>query len=117
MEWRAIVQFLTPKKLPARDITAELEGAYGHGPLSLSAVKKWRKGFVNGSITLKDDPRSGRPPRSDFCESLQALIAEALLFHANAFARSCGSRRQHVCAFCTRISGSGNVIYNWFHIR
>jgi hypothetical protein len=36
------------KKLPARDTTAELEGVYGHGALSLSAVKKWCKRFVNG---------------------------------------------------------------------
>jgi hypothetical protein len=38
----------------------------------------WKKELlsVNGKIALEDDPGSGRPPRSDFCESLQALIDE-----------------------------------------
>jgi hypothetical protein len=39
-------------------------------------VKKWRKQFVNGRITLEDDSQSGRPPRSDFSESLRTLIDE-----------------------------------------
>jgi transposase len=76
MEQRAVVRFLTLKKLSARDITAELEGVYEHEALSLSAVKKWCKRFVNGRITLEDDPRSGRPPRSNLCESLRALVDE-----------------------------------------
>jgi hypothetical protein len=72
----ALVRFLTLKKLSGSDITAELEGVYGHEALSLSAVKKWRKRFVNGRMTLEDNPRSGRTPRSDLCESLRALIDE-----------------------------------------
>jgi hypothetical protein len=47
MEQRAAIQLLTLKKLSAKDITAELEGVYGHEALSLSVVKKWRKQFVN----------------------------------------------------------------------
>jgi hypothetical protein len=77
MEQRAVVRFLTLKKLSARDIIADLEGVYGHEALSLSAMKKWRKRFVNGRIALEGDPRSTRPPRSDFCESLRALIDES----------------------------------------
>jgi hypothetical protein len=42
-EQRAIVRFLTLKKLSAKHITAELEGLYGHEALSLSVAKKWRK--------------------------------------------------------------------------
>jgi hypothetical protein len=40
MEQRAVVRFLTLKKLSARDITAELEGMYGYEVLSLLAVRK-----------------------------------------------------------------------------
>jgi hypothetical protein len=53
---------LTLKKLSARDVTAELEEVYAHEALSLSAVKRRRKRFVNGRITLEDDPQSGRSP-------------------------------------------------------
>jgi hypothetical protein len=57
MEQHAVVLFLTLKKLSAGDIMAELEGMYEHQAFSLSAVKKWRKRFVNGRITLEDGPR------------------------------------------------------------
>jgi hypothetical protein len=75
MEQRTVVRFLTLKKLSARDITAELEAVYGHEAISLSTVRKWRNRFVNGRITLEDDPRSGGPPRSDLCEFLPAFIS------------------------------------------
>jgi hypothetical protein len=74
MAQSAVVRFLTVNKLSARDITAELKGLYGPESLSLSAVKKWRRQFVHGKIGLKDDPRSGKRPRSDLCESLQVLV-------------------------------------------
>jgi transposase len=83
MEQRAVVQFLTLKKLSARDVTGELGGVYGHEVFSLSAVKKWRKRFANGRITLEDAPRSGRPLRSDLCESLRALIEETRFISCN----------------------------------
>jgi hypothetical protein len=76
MELPAIVRFLTLKKLFAWDMMAELERVHGSKALSLSAVKKWRKRFANGRITLEDDSRSGRPPGIDLCESLRALIDE-----------------------------------------
>jgi hypothetical protein len=69
---------LTFKKSSARDITAELEEVYGHEALSLSAVKKWGKWFVNDRIILEDDSRPERPPQSDLCEYLRALIDEIL---------------------------------------
>jgi hypothetical protein len=93
MDHLVVVQFLTLKKLSARDITAELEGMYGHEALSLSAAKKFRKQFVNRRITLEEDPRPVRPPRNDFRESLRALVDETPLFHSNACAGSRGSRR------------------------
>jgi hypothetical protein len=43
---------------------------------SLSAVKKQRQQFVNGSITLEDGRRSGRRLRSEFCEFLRVPIDE-----------------------------------------
>jgi hypothetical protein len=77
IEQRAAVRFLTLKKVSAIDITVELEGVHGREALSLSAVKKWRKRFVNMMITLEDDPCSERLPRSNPYEFLRALIDEA----------------------------------------
>jgi hypothetical protein len=55
---------------------AKLEGVYEHEALSLLAVKKQRKMLSNGRITLEDDLRSGRVPRSDLSDSLRAIIDE-----------------------------------------
>jgi hypothetical protein len=76
MEQRAVVRFLTLKTLSARAIRTELEAVYGHEALSLAAVKKWRKRFLNGRVSLDDDPRSGRPPVSDLAESVRTLLEE-----------------------------------------
>jgi transposase len=78
MEQRAVVRFLTFKMLSARDIMAELEGIYGHEALSGSMVRKWLKRFVNGKITLEDDPWSERPRQSNLSESLRVLIKETV---------------------------------------
>jgi hypothetical protein len=71
-----VILFLTVKQLSAMDITAEADGVYRHKTLSFVVVKKRRKRFVNGRITLEDDPQLGRPPRNDLCESLRAIFDE-----------------------------------------
>jgi hypothetical protein len=76
MEQRAVVRFLTLKKLSAKDVRTEFEAVYGHQAFSLSAVKKWRKHFANRSIPLGDDPMSGRPPESDLAEPVPVLLEE-----------------------------------------
>jgi hypothetical protein len=40
MEQRAVVRFLIPMKLSAKNVRAESEGGDGHEALSLSAVQK-----------------------------------------------------------------------------
>jgi transposase len=110
MEQRAVVRFLTLKKLSARDIMAELEGEYGHEALSLSAVKKWRKRFVNVRITLEDDPRSGRPPQCDLYESLRALIDESPFVSCKRMCQKLRIPNTTACAFWMRISDSENAI-------
>jgi hypothetical protein len=76
MEQRVAVQFSILRKLPARNITAELKDVYRHEALSLSAVKKWHRWLVNGIIKLEDDPWSERSPQSNLYGSIQALIDE-----------------------------------------
>jgi hypothetical protein len=92
MEQRTVVRFLTLKKLSARDFTAELKKVYGHEALSLSAVKNAREHFVNGRITLRDDPRSGRQSQSDLYKSLQALIDETLFISSERRRNSFGQQ-------------------------
>jgi transposase len=110
MEQRALIRFLTLKKLSARDVTAELEGVYGRELLSFSVVKKWCKQFANGRITLKGDPRPRRSPGSDLCEALRALINETPFLSCKRMCQKLQIARQLACVFCTRISISDNAI-------
>jgi hypothetical protein len=64
------------KKRCAKDIMAELEGAHGREALSFGDEEKSRH-FANGSITLENDPRSGRSPQSDLSESVRPHIEES----------------------------------------
>jgi hypothetical protein len=76
IEQRAVIRFFPLKKLSAKDMRAGLEGVYGHEALSLSAGKKWHERSATGRISGEDDLASGRPPQSDLCESMRALIEE-----------------------------------------
>ena len=76
MEQRAVVRFFTLKRTKAKDIKTELDEVYGKEALSLSAVKKWRKRFADGRPSLDDDPRPGRPCRSDLANPIQSLLRE-----------------------------------------
>jgi hypothetical protein len=71
---------------------AELEEVYGHEALSLSAVQKWRKRFVNRRISLEDDSQSGRLPGSDLCESLRALTDETPLISSKRMCQKLHAR-------------------------
>jgi hypothetical protein len=55
----AIVRTLMLKKLSAQAIKNELERVCGDQTVSLSVVKKWRKCFANGKISLADGLTSG----------------------------------------------------------
>jgi hypothetical protein len=117
MEQRAFMQFLSLKKLSARDITAELEGVYGDQVLPPAAVKKWRKRFANGIVILEDDPQSGRRPRNDLCEFIQAMINKTPFISYKRVRQKLRIPK----TICLRVLhgdlGLRNVISGGFHIR
>jgi hypothetical protein len=84
MDQRAVFRFLTIKKRSAKDIMAELEEMYENEPLSLSAMKKWRKGLINGRIIVESDSRSGRHVEAIFRAHCGRLFVKAPSFRANA---------------------------------
>jgi hypothetical protein len=116
MGQRAVVQVFTLKIRCAKDIRDELEGVYGHKWLSLSTVKKWRNLLVNKRIKLEDEPRLGRPPQTDLCESRHAVSRRVLILHASVCVRSLASQRL-ACAVCTNILGSESVISSGVRIQ
>jgi hypothetical protein len=116
MEQRAVVRFLTLKKLSAKDITAELEGVDGHEALCLSAVRKWRKRLANGIITLEDDPRSVRPSQSDLSGSVHAHIEESPVILCKRVCQKLRIAKKLAYAFCMKLLGSDSIICSGFRM-
>jgi transposase len=76
MEQRAVLRFLTVKGLNPQQIHSELESVYHEGVLALPTIYKWHARFRDRRTELSDDPRSGRPRRSDLAEAISSMLAE-----------------------------------------
>jgi histone-lysine N-methyltransferase SETMAR len=76
MEHRAVIRFFTLKGLKAKPIQAELESGDGTDACKLSMLKKWRSRFLQGSTTLFDNLRSGRPRTQDLAEAVRSMLNE-----------------------------------------
>jgi histone-lysine N-methyltransferase SETMAR len=76
MEQRAVIRFLTLKGMNSRQIFSELQSVYGDQALHLPTVFKWHARFRDGRTELGDDPRSGRPQKSDLAEAISVMLEE-----------------------------------------
>jgi hypothetical protein len=74
LEQRAVICYLTLKKLSVAEIATELQNVYGTDALKYSTVSKWRLRFQNGSEDLFDFIRSSKPSRSDLAAPIQSLL-------------------------------------------
>jgi hypothetical protein len=62
MEPRAVVRVLSLKGLKAKEIEMALTSVYGDEALQISAVKKWRMRFLQGTTELGDTHDREDPP-------------------------------------------------------
>jgi hypothetical protein len=76
MEQPAVTSFFTLKGLRASPIAAELRPVYETEARVLSPVKKWRKRFVEGAMSLCDSPRCGRPLTNNLAEAISSMLKE-----------------------------------------
>jgi hypothetical protein len=76
MEQRTVIGFFVLKSLKAKAIQAELESVYDTDACKLSTVRKGRLRFLQGRITLFDDPKFGRPITNDLAEAVWFMLPE-----------------------------------------
>jgi hypothetical protein len=76
MEQRAVIRFLTLKGLDVQQIHSELESVYHKEALPLPTVYKWSSRSRVGRTNLSDDPRSGRPRKSDLATGISTTLEE-----------------------------------------
>jgi histone-lysine N-methyltransferase SETMAR len=87
MEQRAVVRFLTLKWLNPQQIYSELESVYHEDALAMPTVYKWHARFRDGRTELSDDPRSGRPRKSDLAEAIFSMLEERPFSSCKCLAR------------------------------
>jgi hypothetical protein len=71
-----VIRFLTLKGLCAFAIAAELASVYETEALSLYTVKKWRKYFAEGRISLDDDTKCGISLPNNLAEAISSRLQE-----------------------------------------
>jgi transposase len=75
-EQRAILRFLTLKALTPQQIHSELESVCHDDALALPTIDKCHARFRDRRTELSDDPRFGRPRKSDEAEVFLSMLEE-----------------------------------------
>ena len=65
IRYRAVIEFLTLENVQPQQIHNRMIVVYGENAPSYATVKRWAAEFRRGRTSLEDDPRSGRPSRSE----------------------------------------------------
>jgi transposase len=87
MEQRAVIRFLTLKGLDPQTIFTELTSVYHDDVPALPTIYKWHARFCNGRTDLSDDPRSGRPKKSDLADAIASMLQERPFVSCKIIAR------------------------------
>jgi transposase len=87
MEQRAALRFLTLRRLNPQQIRSELESVYPEHAFALPTIYKWHARFRDGRTELSDDPRFGRPQRSDLSEAVSSMLEERPFLSCKLLAR------------------------------
>lgn len=72
-ELRVLIRYCWKRGLSTRDAQREICDTEGEGTASHMTVSRWYKRFESGDMSLKDEPRSGRPSKLDD-DVLQAAL-------------------------------------------
>jgi transposase len=89
-EQRAVFRFLTLKGLNPQQILSELESVYREDALALPTIYKWHARFRDRRTELSDDPRSGRPRKSDSAEAIFSMLEPRPFLSYSLLARHFG---------------------------
>ncbi len=73
-ELRAIVKFLFHSGKQNTEIKREIDEVYGEGSISLRTVQRYTKELKDGTFSILDRPRSGRPRNQDHVNSIKKFI-------------------------------------------
>jgi transposase len=87
MEQRAVLCVLMLKGLNPQQIHSELESVCHEDALALPTISKWDARSPDAGTELSDDPRSGRPRKSDLGQGCFSLLTERPVLSRKLLAR------------------------------
>lgn len=73
LQQRSVIKFLTLEGVSAKDIHSRLQNQFGEDTLCYTQVKDWAAQFKRGRISVRDEPRSGRPVEAATEETIEAV--------------------------------------------
>ncbi|XP_050423545.1 protein GVQW3-like [Adelges cooleyi] len=76
-EVRSVMKFLTWEGVAACEIHRRVTSAYGENVMSIQMVRRWRKTFEEGRVSVHDEHCSGRlssPSHEDAVEAVRAIL-------------------------------------------
>ena len=76
VEIRAVLKFLFSKKYDNKTVLSEIQSVYGDDGVSLRTVQRQRQNYDNGTFSIFDKNRSGRPPITQYDGQISELLKE-----------------------------------------
>jgi transposase len=109
MEQRAVLRFLSLKGLNPQQIHSELEPVYHEDALALPTIYKWHARFHDGRTELSDEPRSGRPRKSNLAEASFRMLKERAFLSCKLLAQHFRICESYVLAHFVQRLGAAKI--------
>jgi hypothetical protein len=106
---------LTLKGLKTKEIEMELTDVDGDEALHISAVKKWRKAFLQRKTEIGGGPRSRRSANSDLTQVIAELIREHPFLSCEILCRHLRVSKETCLRFFHEKFGLKSFIFDGFH--
>ena len=113
IEVRAVLKYLIKKGLSNEEILNELHNEYGPDCISLRTVQDRRKRLHDGTFSIFDLPRSGRPPITNLDTTISDLILEDPSLSAKALAEQLNISKTTVKTIIEERLGMHKVNFKW----
>ena len=113
VEVRAVLKFLIIRGLSNEEILNELHTAYGEDCISLRTVQDRRKRYNDGTFSIFDLERSGRPEITKYDKQISDLLAEDPSLSSRNIAETLGISKTTVKNIIKDHLGMHKVNFKW----
>lgn len=113
IEVRAVLKYLILKGNDNDEILDELHDVYGEDCISLRTIQGRRKSIADGTFSILDKPRSGRPPITQFDDKIENMLSEDPSISAKTIAEKLNISRATVKTIIVERLHMHKVNFKW----